>query len=720
MKKIILFFLLSFTAFAQTGKVAGKIAELNRANTVFRTYSPFTVNASPSFSGYKNTVDNATIATINADVVNEIVSRKADYLELEIPYNNTVISVVLYKVEIQAEGFEVNTDKERHLSLASGVHYRGIIKGDNSSLVSFNFFHNQMNGIISGHQYRNIVIAKLEIKDNLTNYIIYSDAKLKIDNSFKCEAKEIAENTPQISETNRSTASLRCVTVYFEIDYDMFVANGSDVTQTNIWMASTFNNVQTLYSNDGINVAIKSIYIWTSPDPYTGDFSWQFLEQFHAQRPVFNGDVGQLVGIDSGLGGVAAVVDGLCSDNNYSYSDVFFEVNTVPVFSWTVEVITHELGHLLGSPHTHGCYWNGDGSAIDGCATTANPIYAEGNCPIGDVPTADTGGTIMSYCHLLQGVGINFANGFGPQPAARILQNVESSTCLSSDCVNTCISQVYNLTITEVTQTGATLNWTDADTTNSAWEVSVSTYPYEPTTWTPVSTNPYTLVGLSPNTNYNICVRSACPVSMEAVPKCYYFTTGADFCAGQSFTDSGGLDNNYADYEDWTRTVMPLNPNDKIKVSFNSVAIEDGWDFLYIFDGPDSLSPNIATITGFTTPGPYTSTHASGALTFQFDADTNTNLAGWDANFSCMNLGTNQAGIVDFSYYPNPTSNLLNIKSKTEITGIKVLSLDGKLLEEFNKKQFDAVVDLSAFATGTYICMLQFEKTTSSFKVVKK
>ncbi|WP_181368951.1 M12 family metallo-peptidase [Flavobacterium pallidum] len=722
MKKTILLLLMGFSVFSQTGKVAEDILKLQKEHVVFAHYAPFSINPNPASAEFTKTVDNATIATLDASVTMQIMAENKEYIELDVPYNNTVITISLYKTDVFAEGFELRTSDapDAKKTIEKGHFYRGIIKGDVHSLVSFNFFKDQMNGIISGHQFRNIVVNKLNIKGNTTDYIVYSDAKLKLDNSFKCavtekDLKEIPANTQ-----NRNTLSNRCVTVYFEIDYDMYLANGSDVVQTNVWMTSAFNNVQTLYNNDGISVAIKSIYVWTTPDPYLGDASWQYLQQFHAQRPVFNGDVGQLVGIDSGLGGVAAVVDGLCSGNNYSYSDVYFDFNTVPVMSWTIEVITHELGHLLGSPHTHGCYWNGDGTAIDGCATTANPAYAEGNCPIGDVPLPEVGGTIMSYCHLLEGVGINFANGFGPQPAARILQNVNASTCLSSNCINTCISQINNLNVTNVTYTSAELTWTDADTTNTSWEVSVSTYPYQPVTWIPVGTNDYIVTGLSPNTSYDICVRSACSAGLEAVSKCYYLTTAADFCAGQPFVDSGGLDHNYSDYEDWTRTVFPTDPNDKVKVTFNSIAIEDGWDYLYIFNGPNIESDMLAAITGFDVVGPFESTDASGALTFQFDADTNTNLAGWDGAFSCLDLGTSGNSLIDYSYYPNPTTGILNIKSKNEIQSIAIYSLDGKLLDQFNEKQFDAKVDLSSYATGTYVCSLQFEQTSTSFKVVRK
>jgi hypothetical protein len=88
-------------------------------------------------------------------------------------------------------------------------------------------------------------------------------------------------------------------------------------------------------------------------------------------------------------------------------------------------VITHEMGHLMGSNHTHSCVWNGNNTAIDGCAAT------EGSCARPGNPS--NGGTIMSYCHL-QGVGINFNNGFGPQPSAVILNKIANAgSCLDPE-----------------------------------------------------------------------------------------------------------------------------------------------------------------------------------------------------------------------------------------------------------------------------------------------
>src|SRR5690606_31122177 len=106
-----------------------------------------------------------------------------------------------------------------------------------------------------------------------------------------------------------------------------------------------------------------------------------------------------------------------------SYAKVNPYYQPLPAYSFGVKIIAHELGHTLGSPHTHACAWNGDNTAIDGCS------MSEGDCPQGPIPNNDVGATIMSYC-----TNINFANGFGPQPALRIRQHIEASSCLSNDC----------------------------------------------------------------------------------------------------------------------------------------------------------------------------------------------------------------------------------------------------------------------------------------------
>ena len=118
-------------------------------------------------------------------------------------------------------------------------------------------------------------------------------------------------------------------------------------------------------------------------------------------------------------------------------------------------VVTHEQGHLMGSRHTHACVWNGNNTAIDNCGPSQGYGY-EGSCS--GAPTPTNGGTIMSYCHLVGGVGINFNNGFGSQPAAVIINKYNAASCLTA-CGTTGCPTPNGLSATSVTQTSATLNW---------------------------------------------------------------------------------------------------------------------------------------------------------------------------------------------------------------------------------------------------------------------
>lgn len=732
MKKILtIISLFSFTFLFAQHEVGKKILELEKQKTIFKPFSVLNVVQKAADNNLNKVVSNATFATIKANVVNDIVSNKYQNIELAIPYNGKTVTVDLYQVNLLAEGFHIDTDKQKNISYQKGVYYRGIVKGDYTSIVSFNFFTNEFNGIISNNELSNLVVGKLDKANNKTDYIIYADANLKVLNDSQCSLKvdeSAAVDLPM--DSNKSVTSARCVTVYFEIDYDLFTNNNNSTTNTSNWMTSVFNNVQTLYNNDGITVALKSIYIWTSLDPYDGigTTSTAYLYKFNEVRPVFDGDVGQLVGIDAGgLGGVAVVTNGLCSQDNFSYSDVNIGYLTVPTYSWTVEVITHEFGHLLGSPHTHRCIWNGNNTAIDNCAGVALGTSAEGYSCMTNPPTLPSTtekGTIMSYCHLVSGVGISFSNGFGSQPAARILSAVNGSTCLSTDCINTCINTITSVSIDTVTATSATINWVDVGTSFTSWQVAVYPLGGTATNWITVNTvSSYSAINLAPNSYYVVEVRPNCPAGLVSGTKTIMFVTAFDFCNGLVFADTGGTSSNYGDMETVVRTIVPNVPNNNIVLTFSEFNFELDYDYLSVYDGNTTAATLLGKFTGTTIPGPFTSSAADGSLTVKYTSDQFLNFSGFVANISCApSLSVNNYnGYIDFSYYPNPTNGKVMITSKTPIAEVLVYNVTGQLLYDSKLNDLNTNVDITSFAVGTYFFKLKFDgDKEANFKLMRE
>ena len=727
--------LFSFMFLFAQNEVAKKIQELEKQRTNFKPFSILDVAPTPQYN-FDKVVENATIATIKNNVVNDIVANKYQFVELTLPYNGKLVTLDMYQVNLFAEGFHVDTDKSKNIAYEKGVYYRGIVKGDYHSIASFNFFNNELNGVVSNDELTNLIIGKLGKEGNNSDYIVYSDANFKISNDFICSFKDDeSQPAPPVNQTNRDITSNRCVTMYFEVDYNLFQSNSSSTTTTTNWLTSVFNNVQALYNADGITVSLKSMYLWTTPDPYdgVGTSSTDYLYKFNEVRPVFDGDVGQLIGIDpGGLGGLAVGINGLCSQDNFCYADVNFtyvsgNLPAIPTYSWTIEVMTHELGHLLGSPHTHACVWNGNNTAIDNCASSAQGSSAEGySCrttPL-TIPSTTVKGTIMSYCHLVNNVGIKFSNGFGPQPAARVLSRVNAATCLSTDCVNTCINTISSIAITNVSATTAVVTWVDSGSF-ATWNVRV--YPFGTTAgaWITVTSNSYSVSGLTSNTYYVVDVSPSCTAGLQIGGRQLIFVTADDFCNGLVYADSGGVAGDYTNQETVVRTIIPNVPNNAIVLTFSEFSLEQDYDYLYVYDGNTTAANDLSGggFTGTVLPGPFTSSAADGSLTVKFYSDQGVVDTGFVANISCTpNLSVNHYnGYVDFSYYPNPTNGKVMIASKIPMSQVLVYNVTGQLLYNNTINDLNTNVDISSFAVGTYFFKLKFDGDKEvNFKVMRK
>ncbi|MDX2003571.1 MAG: N-acetylmuramoyl-L-alanine amidase [Chitinophagales bacterium] len=101
-------------------------------------------------------------------------------------------------------------------------------------------------------------------------------------------------------------------------------------------------------------------------------------------------------------------------------------------------------------------------------------------------------------------------------------------------------------------------------------------------------------------------------------------------CTG-TITDNGGT-GNYLDLSTYTTTIAPPGAI-SLSLQFASFSLENGFDSLYLFDGPNINSPLIGGYTGTNSPG--TATASSGIITLLFKSDCSVNSWGFSANWAC-------------------------------------------------------------------------------------
>ncbi|RYY69215.1 MAG: hypothetical protein EOO13_10165, partial [Chitinophagaceae bacterium] len=371
-------------------------------------------------------VKKATVFSLNTDVINSLHRSKQEEVEISFAFENKTWVLELEENELFARGFFVkdgtgafvNYDK-RH-----SLHYKGKIKGDATSVVAVNIYANEISAVIADGS-GNINIGAL--KDNSSDMVIFRDADLVQVPIFNCDALPVESNINPIPITNlpeglTTVVNAEAVDIYFEADYSCYTTKGFNLAATISWVTDLANNVSVLYENDSVNVKLGAVKVWTVNDPYAASSNTQqALGAFSlAMNGGFPGDLAHLLSCRN-LGGGRAYIDALCAGANQRTGvsgNLNSGITPLPSYSWNSMVITHELGHNIGSNHTQWCGWVG--GAIDNCYAT------ETGCPAGPAPV--NGGTIMSYCHLT--VGINLANGFGPQPGALIRNRVRTNTCI--------------------------------------------------------------------------------------------------------------------------------------------------------------------------------------------------------------------------------------------------------------------------------------------------
>lgn len=216
-----------------------------------------------------------------------------------------------------------------------------------------------------------------------------------------------------------SGSGMRDLRVRIAADCDQeFTAMFAGEAEAAAYVTALYAAIDDVYRREcGVRIQLSYVRLWTTEaDPYQDpDPLGQFRDVWEAEQGSVVRDVAQLLTGRRNLpyGGVAWL-NAACGSFGYSVCGYligqFADPGRTDPGNWDVIVTAHELGHNIGTLHTHDY-------GIDTCAS-------------GTVLR----GTIMSYCHTVSGATANVDMGFHVICRQAMESFMVTAPCLGHDC----------------------------------------------------------------------------------------------------------------------------------------------------------------------------------------------------------------------------------------------------------------------------------------------
>lgn len=87
----------------------------------------------------------------------------------------------------------------------------------------------------------------------------------------------------------------------------------------------------------------------------------------------------------------------------------------------------------------------------------------------------------------------------------------------------------------------------------------------------------------------------------------------------------------------------------------------------------------------------------------------------------CEVLKVDDHDLPSFEFYPNPTSDLVNVRSEKQIESISLYNIYGhKIMDQRRVGGISSQLSLSSLAAGIYIMKVEVEERTGAYRIIKK
>ncbi len=178
--------------------------------------------------------------------------------------------------------------------------------------------------------------------------------------------------------------------------------------------------------------------------------------------------------------------------------------------------------------------------------------------------------------------------------------------------------------------------------------------------------------------------------------------------AGCDLTGANGVWYNFVSEGDGTATATIETPSGASSVTFYFAPDEDSveTDLTLVPQQPNQCGPGTtASINTVAGQAYYVFVLNTGGIT--------------DITIDGTNLGVGNNTIEGFSYYPNPSSDIINLRAANNIEAVTVYNLLGQVMITDSVNAATSQINVSALSTGTYIMKVAVDGQIGTYKIIK-